>query len=98
MYFLRQFASINNRNKLIVQRLGVSPKSNDLNVERLGLIIFKYIKMNFGINSPIKIFSKQLNNKNFSNFKNKILNVTGFCDSESSFSISIYQNNKLKTG
>jgi len=35
MYFLRQFASINNRNKLIVQRLGVSPKSNDLNVEQL---------------------------------------------------------------
>jgi hypothetical protein len=33
MYFLRQFASINN--KLIVQRLNVNSRSNDLNVEQL---------------------------------------------------------------
>ena len=42
MYFLRQFASINNNNiininnnKLIVQRLNVNSRSNDLNVEQL---------------------------------------------------------------
>lgn len=37
MYFLRQFASINNKNKLIVQRLNVNSRSNDLNVEQLEL-------------------------------------------------------------
>lgn len=84
MYFLRQFASINKKNNLIVQRLNVNSKSNDLNVERLGIL-----------------FSKKLNTKNFSNFNNKNLNpwfVTGFCDGESSFSVSIYKNKKLNTG
>jgi Cytochrome C and Quinol oxidase polypeptide I/LAGLIDADG endonuclease len=35
IYFLRQFASINKKNNLIVQRLNVNSKSNDLNVEQL---------------------------------------------------------------
>lgn len=35
IFLIRQFASINNKNKLIVQRLNVNSKSNDLNVEQL---------------------------------------------------------------
>jgi hypothetical protein len=56
----------------------------------------------------VKILSKQLNKLYFStkskivvSGKNSVLNpyfVTGFSDAESCFSISIYKNNKLKTG
>lgn len=42
MFLKRQFATINN-NKLIVQRLNVNSKSNDLNVGRLVLLFLNYI-------------------------------------------------------
>jgi hypothetical protein len=54
----------------------------------------------FERNYPIKIPSKQFNNKSFSTFIKYQINpwfLTGFTDGEGCFSIKIQQNAKLKT-
>jgi len=57
--------------------------------------------MGFERSYPVRIPSKQLNNRSISNLINKPnLNpwfITGFSDAEGCFSIKIQQNNKLKT-
>ena len=73
-----------------------NPKSLDLQL--------RYTLKGFERNYQVKILSKQLNIKNFSSsayaqVQNTKLNpwfVTGFCDAEASFIISIYKDNRIK--
>jgi hypothetical protein len=56
--------------------------------------------MGFERNYQIKILSKKLNKRNFSNLvQNSKINpwfVTGFCDGEASFVVSIYIEKRIK--
>ena len=64
------------------------------------LMQLRYTLMGFERNYQVKIPSNQFN-KSFYSTGNTILNpyfVSGFADAESSFSTTIYKNNKLTTG
>ena len=70
MFLKRQFASINN-NKLIVQRLNVNSKSNDLNVERLGKLLSNFSDFNYKILNSWIFTSSIYQNKKSENDFNK---------------------------
>jgi hypothetical protein len=81
------------------QRVDGSWSSYNLNNSLL-----RYTLMGFERNYQIKVLSKQLNIKNFCTngyapVQDTKLNpwfVTGFCDGEASFNISIYKNKRMK--
>jgi len=92
MYFLRQFASINKKNNLIVQRLNVYSKSNDLNVEQLERFQQCKFSTDSNLNKEICKLSENENERLNPSY------VTGIADADSTFYLRFVKRGSNRTG